>query len=122
MITELLSSLSGTEEFVSSATHDHAMDNVKRAAAHNQIMKPIDHESALPIWLITEASDTEVGAWGGQGETADTARPAAIHSRKFSNTQMNNGTTDKEALAIIDALTVFHHLLAGNEFRRVTDY
>ena len=84
-ITAPLISLSGTEEFVWTATHDHAMDNLKRAAAHNQIMKPIDHVSALPIWLITAASDTGVGLWVGQGETADTARPAALHSRKFSN-------------------------------------
>jgi len=104
------------------ATHDHTMDNVKRAAAHNQIMKPIDHESAPPIWLITDASDTGIGAWVGQGETADTARPAALHSRKFSHAQMNYGTTDKEALAIVDALTAFHHLLAGNEFTLVTDH
>jgi len=85
-------------------------------------MKPIDHESVLPIWVITDASDTGVGAWVGQGETADTARPAALLSRKFSNAQMNYGTTDKEALAIVDALTAFHHLLAGNEFTIVTDH
>jgi len=48
-ITAPLTSLTGTEEFVWTATHDHAMDNVKRAAAHNQTMKPIDHESGLPI-------------------------------------------------------------------------
>jgi len=64
---------------------------------------------------MTEASDTEVGAWVGQGETADTARPAALHSRKFSNTQMNYCTTDKEGLAIVDALTAVHHLQAGKE-------
>jgi len=84
-ITAPLTSLTGTEEFVWTATHDHAMDNVKRAAAHNQIMKPIDHESVLPIWLIADVSDTGVGAWVGQGETGDTARPAGLHSRKFSN-------------------------------------
>ena len=78
-ITAPLTSLTGTEEFVWTATHDQVMENVKRAAAHNQVMKPIDHESALPIWLITDASDTGVGAWVGQGETADTARPAALH-------------------------------------------
>ena len=121
-ITAPLTLLTGTEEFVWTSTDDHTMDNVKRAAAHNQIMKPIDHESALPIWLITEVSDTGVGAWGGQGETADTARPAALHSRKFFNTQMNYGTMDKEAFAIVDALTSFHHLLAGNEFTIVTDH
>jgi len=98
------------------------MDNVNRAAAHNQIMKPIDHEAALPIWLITDASDTVVGAWVGEGETADIARPAALHRRKFSNSQMNYGTRDKEALAIVDALTAFYHLLAGNEFTMVTDH
>jgi len=81
--------LTGTEEFVGTATHDHAINNVKRPAAHNQIMKPIDHESALPIWLITDGSDTGVCTWVGQGETTDTAKPAALHSRKFSNAQMN---------------------------------
>ena len=35
LITAPLTSLTGTEEFVWTATHDHAMDNVKRAAAHN---------------------------------------------------------------------------------------
>jgi len=121
-ITAPVTSLTGTEEFVWTATHDHAMDNVKRAAANNRIMKPIDHESALPRWLITDASDTGVGAGVGQGETADTARPAALHSRKFSNAQMNYGSTDKEALAIVDALRAFYHLLAGNEFTIVTDH
>jgi len=120
-ITAPLTSLTGTEEFVWSATHDHAMDNVKRVAARNQMMKPIDQESTLPIWLITDASDTGVGAWVGLGETSHAARPAALHSRKFSNAQINYGTTDKEALAIVDALTAFYHLLAGKEFTIVTD-
>ena len=35
LITAPLTSLTGTEEFVWTAIHDHAMDNVKRAAAHN---------------------------------------------------------------------------------------
>jgi len=117
-----LTSLTGIEEFVWTATHDHTMDNIKRATAYSQIMKPIDHESALPIWLITDASATGVGAWVGPGKTADTARPAALHSRKFSNTQMNYGTTDKDVLAIVDAITAFYHLLAGNEFTIVTDH
>jgi len=35
---------------------------------------------------------------------------------------MNYGTTDKEPLGIVDALTAFYHLLAGNEFTIVTDH
>ena len=65
LITAPLTSLTGTEKFVWTATHDQAMENVKRAVADNQVMKPIDHESALPIWLITDASDKGVGAWVG---------------------------------------------------------
>jgi len=121
-ITAPLTSLTATEELLWTATHDHAIDNVKPAAAHNQILKPIDHELALPIWRITDASDTGVGARVGEGETANTARPAALHSRKFSNAQMNNRTTDRKALAIVDALTAFYHLLAENQFIIVTDH
>ena len=35
---------------------------------------------------------------------------------------MNYGTTDKEALAIVDALETFHYILAGAEFTIVTDH
>jgi len=83
--TAPLISLTVTKQFVWTARHDHAMENVGRAAAYNRIMKPIDYESTLPIWLITNASDRGVGAWVGQGATAETARPAALYRRKFSN-------------------------------------
>ena len=76
----------------------------------------------LPIWLITDALDTGVGVWVGQGEIADTARLVALQSRNFSNTQMNYGTTGKEAPVIINALAVFHHLPTRNEFMIVTDH
>ena len=120
-ITALLTSLARTVKYVWTATHDQVMENVKQAAVHNQVMKPIDHESALPVWLIIDASDIGVRAWVGQGETVDTARPAALQGRKFSNAQMNYGTTDEEALSIIDALIEFHHRFVGYEFMIDTD-
>ena len=61
-ITAPLTSLTGTEEFVWTTTHDQAMETVKRAAAHNESIQPLDHESALPIWRTTDASDTGEGA------------------------------------------------------------
>jgi len=121
-ITAPLTSLTGTEEFVWTAPHDQAMVNVKQAAADNPLMKVIAHESTSPICLITDICNTGVGPWVGQGETADTARPAALHFRKFSNAQMNYGSKDKEALPIVDALTAFYHLLAGKEFMIVNDH
>jgi len=56
---------------------------------------------------MTDASDTGVGVWVGEGETVDTARPAILHSRQFSNSQMDYGNRDNEVLAIVDSLTTF---------------
>ena len=39
-----------------------------------------------------------------------------MHSRKFTPAQFNYSTTDKELLAIIDALRTFEHLLLGIRF------
>ena len=85
-------------------------------------MRPISEDREEPIWLFTDASEIGVGSWLGQGTTPETARPAILHSRKFSNAQMNYGTTDKEALAIMDALSAFAHMLMGREFTIVTDH
>jgi len=72
--------------------------------------------------LITDASLSGCGAWVGQGDTPETARPAALHSRKFTDAQHNYGTTEKEALAIIDALSALNHILRDAEFTIVTDH
>jgi len=117
-----LTDLTGNAEFVWTPTHDTAFQNTKRLADDNEVIRPINYESGVPIWLITDASDTGVGAWVGQNKTPETARPASLHSRKFTNTQMNYGTTDKEALGIMDALVAFDQLLAGHEFTIVTNH
>jgi len=111
-ITAPLTDLTGNPEFVWTPTHDTAFQNTKRLADDNEGIRTINHESGVPIWLITDASETGVEAWVGQRETPETARPGSLHSKKFTNTQMDYGTTDKEGLAIMDALVAFDHLLA----------
>ena len=115
-ITAPLTDLTGNAEFVWTPTHDIAFQNTKRLADDNKVIRRINHESGVPIWLITDASDTGIAVRVGQGETPETVQPASLYSRKFTNTQMNYGTTDKEALAIMDALVAFDYLLAGHEF------
>jgi len=95
---------------------------MKRLANDHEVIRPINYESGVPIWLITDASNTAYGAWVWHGEIPETAGRASLHSRKFTNTQMNYGTTDKEALAIMDALVAFDHLLKGHEFRIFRDH
>src|SRR6266404_5244001 len=43
-------------------------------------------------------------------------------TRGISRHCQTSSTTDKEALAIVDALKAFDHLLAGNKFTIVTDH
>ena len=86
-------------------------------------MRPLRYgDKEEPVWLITDASEIGVGAWVGQGLTPETARPAAFHNRKFTSSQMNYGTTNKEALAIVDALNTFDHMISGIQFTIVTDH
>ena len=58
----------------------------------------------------------------GPGDIPETARPTAPNSRKFTNAHQNYGTTDKEPLAIIDALSALNHILRDAEFTIVTDH
>jgi len=121
-LTAPLTALTGTVEFLWTALHDAAMTNIKKLIAGPRIMKPVDYKSGVPIWLITDASLSGCGAWVGQGDTPETARPAALYSRKFTDPQHHYGTTDKEVLAIIDALSALDHILRDVVFTIVTDH
>jgi len=98
------------------------MTNIKKLVAGACIIRPVKYKSGVPIWLITDASLSGCGAWVGQGDTPETARPAALHSRKFTDAQHNYGTTDKEGLAIVHALSALNHILRDAEFTIITDY
>jgi len=98
------------------------MTNIKKLIAKARIMKLVDYKSGVPIWLIIEASLSGFRPCVGQGDTPETARPAGLHSRKFTDAQYNYGTTEKEALAIIDALCVLGLILRDGEFTIVTHH
>jgi len=61
-ITAPLTDLIGNAEFVLTPTHDTAFLNTKRLADDNEVIRPINYESGVPIGLITDASETGVGA------------------------------------------------------------
>ena len=96
---------------------------MKLAAEDKQILTPLDYSNlADPIWLFTDASLTGTGAWVGQGPTPESAKPASFHSRKLTSAQTNYPTYQQEALAIVEAVKSFDHLLAGTKFTIVTDH
>lgn len=75
-----------------------------------------------PVFEVhTDASDFALGATlfclvNGK------LKPVAYHSRKFTPAEVNYSTTDKELLAIVDALRTWRHYLYGLTFVVRTDH
>ncbi|KAE8237293.1 hypothetical protein A4X13_0g8842 [Tilletia indica] len=96
---------------------------LQRAASKAPILKPIDpaHNND-PIFVVSDASTSGVGALYGQGATWQTMRPAGFHSRKFNSAQMNYRTHEQELLAVLEALMKWEDQLLGRKFVIITDH
>ncbi|KAE8245561.1 hypothetical protein A4X06_0g5596 [Tilletia controversa] len=96
---------------------------LQRAAANAPILKPIDPaHNKDPIFVVTDASTSGVGALYGQGPSWQAMRPAGFHSRKFNSAQMNYRTHEQELLAVLEALMKWEDQLLGREFVIITDH
>jgi hypothetical protein len=49
-------------------SHENAFQTIKRLAKSHPILKPIDHDSPLPVMLVADASNRAIGGYYGQGE------------------------------------------------------
>lgn len=74
-----------------------------------------------PFTLTTDASNYALGAVLSQ-VIDRIEKPIAFASRTLNKTESNYSTTEKEALAIIWAVTKFKPYLYGNKFTLVTDH
>ena len=85
-------------------------------------LQPLNYDSGEPIWLISDASATGIGAVLSQGPDWKTAPPVAFESRGYQGDEEKKQgewayeTHDKELLAIIHALKKWKHLLLGAKF------
>jgi len=86
-----------------------------------QILKPWDHFSKAPKYLVCDASDIELGSWIEQGELGS-IRPCQFHYQKFSPAQLKYPTYQKELPAIIDSLKFFEAQLQDHKFTVLTDH
>jgi len=103
-------------------THQKSFELIKQMLSADPAVRPLDYESADPIFLVTDASLIGTGAWVGQGPSVSEIQPAAFHSRKFNSAELNYLTFDKELLAIVDELEHFRPMLSGYRFTILTDY
>ena len=125
-VTDLTSPLTGmcsnNREFVWMDFQDECFNKLKSLVANAPVCKPINSKATEPIWVISDASATGVGAWYGQGPTWDTCRPAGFISRKFTPAQMNYCTWEQELLGVLEALLRWEDKLIGLPFTIVTDH
>lgn len=108
--------------FLWTPLHDHCFEMIKALACKTPILRPIDHKSDEPIWVVTDASISGIGGYYGQGPTWQTMWPAGFHSRKFSPAQVNYATHEQEILAVIETLMKYEDKLLGKSFVVVTDH
>ena len=85
-------------------------------------MRLVDYsDPKLLLELHTDASQYALGSALLLNDNGQ-LHPVAYHSRKFSNTETNYSTTDREMLAIIDSLRHFKYCLLGRSFKVCTDH
>ena len=78
-------------------------------------------DSEVPTCLMTDASDTAVGAVLQQ-YINDTWHPISFFSRKMTPAETRYSTFDRELLAVYLAIKHFRHFLEGRPFHVLTDH
>jgi len=87
------------------------------------VLTIFDSASTTRHEVHTDASDKAMGACLLQRKQDESAwRPVAYFSRKLNSAQQNYNATDKELLAIVEALQYWRHYLHGQDFVVKTDH
>ena len=113
---------SNNRDFIWTDLQDKCFNEIKNIVAKAPILKPVDGRTKVPIWVLSDASASRVGAWYGQGPTWDTCQLAGILSQKFTSAQMNYCTWEQELLIVLEALLHWEDKLTGLKFMIVTDH
>jgi len=87
-------------------TPTRELKKIKELVNSPQILKPWDHFSEVPKYLLYDVSDIGLASWIGQGELGS-IRPCHFHSRKLSHAQLKYPTYQKKLCAIVDSLKFF---------------
>eukprot|EP00795_Rhopilema_esculentum_P005001 gene5001-biopygen83 len=102
------------------AKEQTAFDKVKTMLCNDTVLAHFD--PSLPIGIACDASSVGIGAVLFHRYKDGRERPIANASKTLTETQRNYSQIQKEALAIIFALSKFHHFLYGRKFILITDH
>jgi Holliday junction resolvase-like predicted endonuclease len=102
--------------------HEKCFEMIKAICSKTPVIRPINYELDMPIWLVCDASKTGVGAMYGQGKDWMTCRPAGFMSRKFTSAQQHYSVHEMETLAILEVLQKWEDKLVGKKIHVITDH
>jgi len=87
-------------------THTIILVEIKELVNSLQILKPWNHFSEEPKYLVWDASNIGLGSWIEEGELGS-MQCCQFHFQKFTSVQLKYPTYQKELLAIVDSLNYF---------------
>lgn len=96
-----------------------AYDTLKEALTTAPILKQAEFDA--PFTIKTDASQFAIGAALLQGE-GDDEHPIEYASRLLTQAERNYSVTEKEALAIVWAISRFRGYIEGTKFLTITDH
>lgn len=97
-----------------------AFDTLKKLLVSSKVMALPD--TSKPFKLYTDACDYAIGAILVQDDDVGMERPIQYISKQLSGSQLNWATIEKEAYAVIHALTKLRPYLYGAAFTVYTDH
>ena len=105
--------------YVWTSHHQSAFEALKKALSDSPVLRSFNQKE--PIVVQTDASDFAIGAVLLQGPDDD-LRPVAFLSRTLKDAETRYSVQEKEALAVVVALTKWEHYLRGCHFVLETDH
>ena len=115
-----LHNLLNKPEFVWSPECQNAFEALKNILCSSVTLKLPDRWGRFSV--TCDASDYAVGYYLEQMEVSGQRRPVAFGGRKLTKAEINYSTTEKECLAVIEALKAYRPYLLAREFDLFTDH
>jgi hypothetical protein len=115
-----LDNLLNKEEFLWTNECQDAFNLLKESLCSSVTLKLPQRVGRFSV--TCDASDFAVGYYLEQADKSGQKGPVAFGGRKLHKPEMNYSTTEKECLAVIEALKAYRSYLLGNQFDLYTDH
>ncbi|GFU31156.1 retrovirus-related Pol polyprotein from transposon 297 [Trichonephila clavipes] len=103
-----------------SEIEQQAFQTLKQCLITPPILRQVDPKK--PFIIRTDASSYALGAVLLQGESPTDEQPVEYASRLLSSAEKNYSTTEREALAVVWALSKFRGYIEGAEITVASDH